>query len=334
MTAPTHTPSQGATAYGSHYFGLLDRCERKWWLSTHAPHPHGGVGLGQEFVSRNLLLGRLVHEATAVYYKSSPTDPTKRSVDQAIATLEAVAASSSGDWRSPEEREEDIAKGKSLLYDYHHFWKGDPEVEVLLDDQGQPIVERELVVPLTYDGLVFTCRPDLVCLWQGRWVYVMEHKTSSVYSVNGLRADMRVSIQGSGECLAIAHHFPKLACQGVLLNIMLKDRSAKSKFAPFERDTATRTQAQLDSFRNQLVARHRRIQHLMAEYEDKAKAGDPWAAGRDTFIPQGMSTGACSNTYGRPCEFLDLCVGVGHEQLNAMGYRARNIPPTAEDTNE
>lgn len=312
---------EGATPFGSHYAATWDRCERLGFFSFLAPHPKGGRGLKLPVPPRALKLGGLVHVALEHYYASGPRDPGKRDVDYAVAKLEAAAAARSKEWMTPEEREEDLAKGRALLYDYHQFYEGDPEVLVVEDEDG-PLIERNMVVEVPGCSVPFTCRPDAVVEWRD-WIYVMEHKSSSVWGMNRIRTSMLNSIQGSGECYTLHRMFPDMPVQGVLLNVLVKDRSSKSKYQPFERDTAARTHAQLQMFEAHHVRRMEHIHRLTKAWETlKDDTGDPWWAAAQVFVAGGSSTGACEDTYGRPCQFLDLCKGVGQEEVLSTGFVA------------
>ena len=329
----SQTFTTGATAYGSHYLSTWDRCERLGFLSFLAPHPKGGQGLRLQYPPRPLKLGGILHEGWAVYYRSGPRDPEARDIDYAVATLEAAAAARSGEWQTPEMAAEDVAKGRAILYDYHAFWKGDPEVMVVEDAEG-PLIEREWVVGVPGCPMPFTCRPDAVVEWGG-WVWTMEHKSTTAWGMNNIRTAILNSIQGSGECYTLSKRLPHLPIQGVLLNVALKDRSSKSKYQPFERDTASRTPAQLQMFEHHVRQRHARILHNTATWQVRAEElGDPWAAGAEVFVGTGTSTGACENTYGRPCPMLDLCKGVGMEQLLAQGFVAHHEANPNLDTQD
>lgn len=319
----TTTPATtGATAFGSHYIGTRDRCQRMGFLSFLAPHPKGGNGLRTKLPPGPVKLGGIVHEGIAAYYLSGPEDHTKRDVDYAVAKLEAAAAARANDWATSEEREVDLTKGRALLYDYHHHWRGDPDVLILSDKDG-PLVEREWAIEIPGCPNPFTCRPDAIAKWRD-WVYVLEHKTTTAYGVSLLRTSMRNNIQGTGECYVISKVLPHLPIQGVLLNILLKDRSSKSKYSPFERDTCARTPAQLAMFEAGVRARHQHWARQEAEWTQLTKElGDPWLAAQQVYAATGASTGACENQFGRPCEFLEMCVGVGMEPILSQGYVAR-----------
>ena len=313
---------EGATPYGSHYAGTWDRCLRKGFLSFLAPHPKGGRGLRLPIPPRALKLGGIVHVGLEHYYRSGPRDPSARDVDYAVAKMEAAAATRAMEWGNPEEREQDIAKARALLFDYHQHWQGDPEVLVVEDKDG-PLIERAMEVEVPGCPVPFTCRPDAVVEWRKSWTYVMEHKTSSAWGMNRIRTGMLNNIQGTGECYTLSRLFPHLATQGVLLNVLVKDRSSKSKYQPFERDTAARTEAQLAMFEAHHRARQAHIHDLTTQWQQLTeRLGDPWAAGAQVFVASGASIGACEDTYGRPCEFLDLCKGVGMERILAEGLVA------------
>jgi hypothetical protein len=311
----------GATPFGSHYAGTWDGCERAGFFSFLAPHPKGGRGLKVPLPPRPLKLGGLIHIGLEHYYASGPRDPKARDVDLAVGKMDEAAASRVREWATPEEREEDKAKARGLLYDYHQYWEGDPDVLVVEDAEG-PLIERNMIVEVPGCDTPFTCRPDAVVEWKG-WVYVMEHKSSSVWGMNRIRTNILNSIQGSGECYTLDRLFPDLPVQGVLLNVLVKDRSSKSKYQPFERDTAARTPAQLEMFGHHHARRMEHIDSMTGRWRTLTDdCGDPWYAASQVFVSTGASTGRCEDTYGRPCQFLDLCKGVGMEQVLAEGFVA------------
>jgi hypothetical protein len=117
--------------------------------------------------------------------------------------------------------------------------------------------------------------------------------------------------------------YPDLPIQGVMLNVILRDRSSRSKYQPFERDTASRTEGQLQMFEQHHRLRMEQIERLKGRYRTLTDDyGDPWQAAQETFIATGTSTGACEDTYGRPCDFLDVCKGVGMESTLTEGFVA------------
>lgn len=339
MTLPTLPPAlvvpSGATSFGSHFHSQWDGCQKKHFFSKLAPHPTipGGKGLRPSWTAEPLLLGSMFHVGIANYYASGATDGNY-SVETGVAAAEKEAEGRRREWRSPEAFTEALAKSRALLWGYDdNYGPGAtvpdyPNLRIYCDAEG-PVIEREFKVEVVKGMPPFTCRVDAIVEHQG-WLWVFEHKTSAASSVRSLQSNMRTAIQGTGECWVLSKVFPDLPIQGVLLNIIVKDRGVRSKEPSYFRDPISRTAGQLEQFEYDLRNRWTAMERARETYERwLEELGDPWAAGRRTYLASGASHGQCT-AYGRSCDFIDLCAGAGQEHLFSQGFDASSLPEGPE----
>lgn len=335
LSSPLIPPPSGATSFGSHFHSQFDSCQRKWFFSKRAPHPTipGAVGLRPSWTSEPLLIGDMFHIGMANYYASGATDGNY-DVAAAVTAAESAGTNRKGEWRSSESFGEAIAKVRSMLWGYDDFYGAGastpdyPNLSIYCDAEG-PVIERELKVEVAKGMPAFTCRVDALVKWNG-WLWVFEHKTTSASSARSLQSSMRTSIQGTGECWVLSKLFPELPIQGVLLNVVVKDRGARSKEPSYFRDPIARTTGQLEQFEYDLRNRWAAMERARESYERWLdELGDPWAAARRSYIASGGSNGHCTS-YGRSCEFIDLCASSGQEHLFAQGFDAASTPSNPE----
>lgn len=329
-------PPPGPTASGSHFYKTFDECKRKWFLKNLAPHPSGGTGLQLADRPEALSLGIAIHHGLAVYLASG-ANTGGYNINMAVAALESECAAQRANFRDEASYDTVLAKGRSLLWDYDSWWGPTskhpdyPEMQVVVDAQG-PVVEREYRVPLGGGLPDFTCRVDALVRWRGH-LYVLEHKTTTASFASRLQSEMRTNIQGTGECWVLSKVGPVLGepIHGILLNVLVKDRSNRSSTPRFFRDPIARTDGQLRQIERDLRWKARQIQYLRDRWELRRHTEGPWEAASHLFPMDGASSGHCM-AYGRACEYMDLCVGVGMEDAFVHGFAPSKALP--EDTSE
>lgn len=331
----TNAPPTGATAFGSHFHSEWDKCQKKFWFSRLAPHPtiEGGKGLSVGWAEAPLELGKAVHTGLEHYLLSGATDGAY-DITKAAREAELAFARDRQKWRSSEAYDETLIQLRKLLWGYDDFYgptgtnKDFPEYRIHCDAEG-PVVEREFTIDLGPGFHPFTCRVDAL-VWHRNWLWVYEHKTTAASRASALQSEMRTNIQGSGECFVLKKLFPDLPIQGIMLNVLVKDRGAKSKLPAFFRDPIARTEGQLAVFEHSLKLRLTAMQRAEEVYiralED---CGDPWEAGSRAYIQSGTANGQCM-AYNRACPYLELCAGAGSEQMFAAGFDARTTPQSPE----
>ena len=334
-----HNPTpQGASAYGTHYLKSWDSCRRKWWLSKRAPHPDG-EGLRPRFTGTPLLIGSGFHDGIEAYYRSGTKGKSDYSKAAALAAAEDTMKARRGEWPDRTSYSEGLGEVLGLLSRYHEWWgpsgpQDDSSIlQVVWDDDG-PVVEREYSIPIAPGLPNFTCRVDALVRYRD-WLYVLEHKTTTGRGVTALRNRMDLDSQATAECLVLQHHFPDEPIHGVLLNMVLKGHSTRSKFAPFLRDQFARTAYQMEQLKRDIANKFTEIQRVNSNYDWLVNSDglSPWDAAAQVFHLTGTSNGHCF-AYNRQCEYAELCksVGLGTEAALLSGFKAAipTPPPTQE----
>lgn len=328
-----HRPERpGATAYGSHYWGEWDACMRKWWLSKRAPHPSGGAGLAPFGTDRNLLVGRLFHEAVANYYLSG-----YRTGDyslEAVAKTVDEAQAYSSEWNDDSAFDDDCALIRRMLSDYDlATGPGSqnpdfPSFKIATDLSGAPCIEYDFTMDLG-NGTLFTARVDGIVEYAGS-LYGLEHKTTgSAYFAKDLRASLHLALQVAGQCMVLnspeAQAVLGRPVAGVVLNLFPKRRAKADP--PYIRDIVTYTRLQLAKVRADLVQRQWLQDLLNDRYDALVSQGmDPWEAGALIFPANGAQTGTCYK-YNRHCDHYGVCRAIGLEEGVSAGYNAATRAP-------
>ena len=324
----------GPSRFGSHYIGQYRTCEYQHALAYVVPHPEDATSHGMErwTTSSPLLVGSGVHEGLAAWYKSRCTtgaDNGQPDLDLALATLNTHFAERSHEFENLESAAADLALATRLLTAYHDFYGPGgtlpefPRLSVVVDEHG-PVIEREFELQL--DGPhIFTARLDGLVQLDGH-TYVLEHKTSAASSVGRLITGMGMNTQVLGQFSILHKLMPEHAPEGVLVNVLVKNRSVKSGQPPFDRAVVTFDEADIPKFHADALRTLEDIDKDRSKYNVLAKFLDPFVAARRVYMQRGRSNGACVG-FSR-CVFLDVCRNPGREAIVARGLKPRTT--TAE----
>ena len=343
LSAPSDSaaPKRGGSPLGIHFLSDYSDCPTKWYWRNLAlwpgvipptdpsspisadpltveqgnargfPPPEGlPIGIESAGFAPALDTGSRVHAGLAAWYLSGcrdGEDSRERSVSAALdaARLDPLI---SGD-EPTEAIAESLALTDKLLTGYAEFWKDEPVFVAHDPISGEPLVEREFWLDLGYRGYCFTARCDLT-YWSGAphsgYLRFMEHKTARASDLPRWLKRAELDGQFTGQYLIGASHFPSLPFDAVTLNVLVKDRSAKSKDPAFARRSYARTPSQLEKFRLDLVRRLKRIDEATEEWRDLVGRGmEPDDAAKIVFdgTPSGYE---CVGT-GIACTFASLC---------------------------
>lgn len=338
---PTHTPG-GGTPTGNSYLSSWAECPRLWFNNYYRPtHGVDGVLLGRGIETPHrsppLLTGTTFHAGLAAWYTSGVhdgEDTGERSLDHAIELARAQHQAHSHQYALGTAGAEGLKQVETALYAYHdRYGPGSqagpeyPEITVLCDSQGQPLIERDWAFPIA-PGYQYTCRTDLIVLHHG-YVKAMEHKfvSASAYTLRNMVSGAGTASQYTGEYATLAHCLPDLTLSGVMLNLVQKDRAPRSKYDAAVRETTSRTTAQIDRWRRSAVSILGQIDAAVSSYEEGLAQGDDPEALIDVCFPDyGTRTDRCTKYNG--CEFLGLCSLAGMEHRGLAQYRVRNPSPT------
>jgi len=322
----------GPSRFGSHFLGEFRTCPARHYFSHLAPHADSETSRGlQTFTTSSpLLVGAAVHEGLAAWYRSRcahGADSGLPDLDGAIAAAEAHFTLRRAEFVDDETFVADLALTTRLLREYHEYYGPNgltpeyPDLRVVCDNAG-PVIERELSLDLG-DGHEFTARLDALVTYHGR-TYTLEHKTTSAQGLSKLFTSMGMSTQALGQH-TILHSLgdPLLRPEGVLVNALVKNRSAKSGRPPFERQIVT-FDTNMDGwkFRQDAIRTLGQIKAAKAEYTMLVDgADDPYDAARWVYEQRGRSTGACFS-FSR-CPYLDLCRSPGRELTLTRSFKPR-----------
>lgn len=344
MTTPSQfipTDTGHGTVSGNSYVSKFDNCPKLWfhefyypWLSASGEVEHRG--LQPKLRALSLLTGSVYHEGMAALYLSGcrdGADTGEWKVDHAIEVMESKAIDYRTQYSSDEEADNDLVQNRVYLRQYYdRFGPGSrsadwPSIQVVHDLEGKPIVEREFKIRLN-DRYTYTCRSDLLIYHHG-YLKTMEHKTSAP----GIWLKKRLSslsydAQFSGEIAVMKANLPTLVGEGtplngVLLNVLVKGRGVKSPHDVAERETGTRTDAQLERWRLQTINTLDRIEESIQAFEKLLSQGvELEVAANQTFPTLGTRTDHCK-AYNRPCDYYELCQLPGMESRLMGKYRPR-----------
>lgn len=319
---PRATATSTGTRFGTSFLNSWARCPRQWFNAHYRPcQDETGAtyrGLAPRITSQDLLRGSIFHEMLAEWYRSgirNGEDTGERDVELAIK-VGRVAASSRASEYEDAYAEQKLSDEAEILMRRYHDWYGPeapqceyPQIRVVCDGLGQPLIEREWEFPLN-DRYVFTCRTDAIIMDHGI-LKSLEHKTSSMPWMR-LRT-IPTDAQFAGEQWILHQLFPEEPIAGTLVNVI----GTKRALGKFERETTSRTQAQLDRWQrnciNILTAIDQACQHFTLDRLN----GDSVEVAADHWFPDhGTRTDTCTAFNG--CDFLDLCSWAGREE-NRLG---------------
>jgi hypothetical protein len=334
-----YLPTGGGSRFGSHYIGLSQDCKKKWFLRFRYP-TEAGRGLESIRTAKPLLMGWGAHEGLAAYYltgwdTTNACDTGQYDIDAACDHLATMLQGRASEFEDESQVIEVIEETQTLVRKYHdHYGPGGispdyPDLQIMAGPEGEPLIERELECSLGYKDYVFTARIDGLAMYNG-FANIFEHKTTAASSVGRLFQRMNIAMQATGQIFLVKNLMPDIQLNGCLVNTLVKNRSARAISrgeSPFMRDITTRTNLELEKFRNDVVRELRVLEELEEEYTHLVSLGmSPGDAGNQVYT---MNTSQCVQ-FSR-CEFYGLCKSIGFEN-NMMGlYRPREVARQVPD---
>ncbi len=335
----TQAATSGASARGAHYLADWRTCPIKAFFRHLAPHPDNPEGRGLESMrtGKELLIGWGVHEGLAEWYRSrckDGEDTGEPNLDAAVAMIEKQLASRMAEFHD-DEYQPSVDLCRSLLFQYHEHWgpggkydetKGD--LIVVVDENGEPMVEREFVFDLGYESPfygqeTFTTRLDLVAYYHN-FLAIPEHKTTSASSESRLYTRMSMDAQALGEFTALSLSWPDHTVNGVLTNALVKNRGAKSDKPAFNREMTTFDPLDVDKFlRDAKYTLEQRDDYLLVYHQWLDKGMSVWQAAHQAFPQYGRSTGGCVG-FGS-CIYLNTCRAPGREHETTRAFRPKSF---------
>ncbi|KKK50974.1 hypothetical protein LCGC14_3119650, partial [marine sediment metagenome] len=251
-----------------------------------------------------------LHEGLEEWYQSRCRDGE----DTGEANIERALEAANTYWgqRAGELEDPDLLKPAmdetSLILRRYHDWYGPggktpeyPQLKVLFDDAGEPMIERYFEVKLP--GMdPYTVRTDLIAQYN-QFIVGVDHKSSKASWVKQLLLMAQMDAQFTGE-LAGLREETNLPLNGILINVLVKDRKTGP---PFERELVNRTDAEIEVFKHHVAHDFDLVDRFRAEYERLLTTGVDNDTAFNLAYPQwGKVTGHCT-AYYRRCEYWGLC---------------------------
>ena len=325
MTKPERETD--VTSAGSHYLKDWTGCPAKGAYSHFYPHPKldpelDQFGLQPIFVGEALVQGSALHTGLEEWYRSrikDGEDTGEANIDRALE-----AADSSWGQRGNQIQDQTFVEAKrnetSLILRRYHDYYGPggmlseyPNTKVFCDPTGEPWIEKTFEIDVG-GGYHYTSRIDLLVEHQS-FLCVMDHKSSKASFAKRIAMMAEMEAQFTGELLCVHDQFPDLAINGVLVNILVKDRR---NGPPFDRVMVHRTNKELELYRFHTRQQFERIDYLISIYHDLISDGmDPDEAFSYAFPKDGARNDHCF-AYFRQCHFWSLC--------KSPGLQAKLIP--------
>jgi len=292
MSTLTEIPDplvQGASKFGSSFIKAYRDCPTKWWYQFWAPAPGGALGLVPPILGKPLAIGQHVHVFLAEYHTSEGDfDKAWKVMMDGLANYEGPII---------EDKEAVWDECDKLTNKYHEFWDGNHPKVVYVD--GEPVVERDLVLHMGYSDYTYTARLDALVEWEGH-ICPFEHKTVDTSRYTTLLIGAEMDNQITGQDFLVKNLLAELNPVGVLLNCLIK-RRAKGKDA-YSRTMVYRTPLALEKFRLDTVRTLRDIDLATEEYQSLAQLGmEPFEAARQAYPQHG--TLDCNW-----CPYMQLCL--------------------------
>jgi len=320
--------TEGGTRFGSHFLEVYQTCPTKWFNQFKRPHPQeGGEGVRPARTASPLLVGGAFHEALDVYYRSG-FSTGRYSVDLALSRARECILERKDEFEDQDIMEKDWLLVQKLVQSYaDHYGPGgvDPEwprMKIIVDSEGEPVIEREYEIDLDFKDYIYTCRIDALVESEG-YLNILEHKTTSASQLHRLFDRNNMGLQATGEYFVLQTQFPDEKINGVMVSAIVKDRSerARSKGEPdFLRRIFSRTHLELDKFRINVIKTLGRIEADMEEYVmELERTGSVDEAARIAFV---QHRAQCC--VFRRCEYYGPCATIGRESIMfRSGFKPR-----------
>jgi len=325
------------TSAGSHYLKDWSGCDAKGAYAHFYPHPKMDASLDQFglqplYVGEALVQGSAIHNGLEEWYHSRIKDGE----DTGEANIDRALEASDATWsqRGQQMIDQDLIAPKRaethlVLRRYHDYYgqggalQEYPNTKVYCDDKGEPWIEKQFEIDVG-GGYHYTARIDLLVHHQG-FLCAMDHKSSKASFAKRIASMAEMEAQFTGELLCIHDSFPDLSINGVIVNILVKDRR---KGPPFDRVMVGRTKQELDLYRYHTRQQFIRIDQMKQTFQDLIDEGiDPDTAFSYAFPKNGARHDTCF-AYYRQCEFWYLCKSPGLQSrliASSMSPRRRVV---------
>ena len=336
------TSIDGGTPVGSSYLQAYVRCPFLFFNQYIRPTSEledGSelVGIQPRFKSRALSLGSMNHTFLEFLYASgckAGEDTGQWDIDQAISATKVEKAKVLPNYQDPDECEADyetaIMLGRYYVDKYgpHGTTPDWPTFQVAFDGDGEPLIERQFVLPLFQDYYV-TSKPDIIMTRDG-YLITRDHKTAAKGWGQRRAANIDTDPQFTMEHMILTELFPSEVFSGSEVNIIVKGLVANTKAERFFRNTTTRSSLDTEVFKNDTISLLRQIDEAVENFRFLwEKSGDLEQAAGLAFPRHGQRIDSC-HAFNRACDFYDLCVYKDNIPNALGGFKPRRVVKVEE----
>jgi hypothetical protein len=289
------------------------------------------VGIEPNFRKPSLSFGSIVHRGLEHLYLSGCRDGEDTGeylIEPALEAARLEHLKIRGRYESDDQAEEDWLSIQAMLRAYYDRFGPKspspdwPNIRVIHDDQGKPIIERELWTELGTSGRFYSVRIDTLISYFGM-LQEFQHKTSAPGMwLNDRLRGIHTDSQMTGTSYVLAKEFPELLLDGIRANILIKGNGPDARNKVAVREKTTRTREDHDAFEAASLSVLRQIDEAVGGFDRDLEAGRPFDYCVNYWFPDhGQRTQYCQAYRG--CTFLQLCHRKGAESEELRMFRPR-----------
>ena len=334
---------EGGTPIGSSYLRAYVACPYSFFNQYLRPenveeNNHELVGIQSTYTAPALLAGTMFHAFMEELYHSGckdGIDTGQWNIDQAIVALEKSRDEVEPKYEKPSKFIEDYDDIHTVCRTYvDHYgpysnspYQEYPNYTVAFDGDGEPLIERQFSLDLGYKDYYATIKPDVI-MYRDGYLITRDHKSAAKGSGKQRLNNINIDCQFTMEYMILGALFPDEPFDGSEVNIAQKGYIASSK-VPIEdrflRGTTTRSPDDIASFKADTIDLLEKIDQAVANFRDLWKStGDLELAAGLAFPRHGMRIDNC-HSFGRPCDFIDLCIFKDNIGNNLGAFRTRKV---------
>jgi hypothetical protein len=252
-------------------------------------------------------------------------------IDGAIRVMEFEYQQLLYEYEESDQAEKDWNLAETMLRNYYDEYSLNgltpdyPRIQIVFNGEAEPLIEKQFSIELGYQDYIYTCRPDLIVLDDGK-LKVMEHKTSAYGMwLNKRLEKFEWDSQVTGEIFVLHALFPGEKIEGVLGNVIVKGGKTKK----VERVNVSRSRLDIEAFILSAIDTLKKIDDSVGGFWKDYQEGLPIQhAAMRRFPDHGTRTGKCAEYGG--CQFQILCKFKELQRSQIGGFRPRTEQETKE----